>query len=407
MKGEFSRDTFRARSHYTGVLMQQGRLAIDADWNEQVSIFLHYQRSVAADIIGWHGTPHPESSAPGADGFRIDLTNGDLQIGPGHYYVDGILCENDEPCTYATQPAAPVPEDVAGVEARGTRLVFLDVWERHITALEDPGLLESALGGSDTCTRRQLVWQVRVLPVTDKGDVFRSREALAEALGLRRPDQAASLRARTATTSEPNAVDGRSGYTGVENRLYRVEIQDSSHPARFKWSGNNGSVAYSILSCNGNIATIDPGTNSDIRWAKGDWVELVDDDAAWSQRSGDLVQVTDVGQSPDRLRLSGAVSVNPNRHAILRRWDGTGLAEEGRWIDLEAGIEISFGSGSLRDCDYWLIPARPATGGIEWPADDNTARWLLPRGIHHHYAPLAVLDESTTDLRRFFSPLAG
>lgn len=407
MKGDFSRDTFRARSHYAGVLMQQGHIVLDADWNEQLSIFLHQQRSVAADIIGWHGTPHPESSAPGADGFRIDLVDGDLRIGPGHYYVDGILCENDEPCTYATQPAAPVPEDVAGSEARGTRFVFLDVWERHITALEDPALLEPALGGSDTCTRRQLVWQVRVLPVTDKVDVFGSQDALAEAVGLRRHKQAANLRARTAPTRGPYTEVSVAGYTGLENRLYRVEIQDASDTPRFKWSRSNASEAYVISRCNGNVVEVDLTTTSDPMWTGGDWVELIDDDIVLSQRSGDLVQVTEVSRSPDRLTLSAAAGVNSNRHAIVRRWDGTGLVEEGPWIGLEASVEISFGIGIFHNGDYWLIPARPAAGGVEWPVDDSAPHWLQRRGIHHHYAPLALLDGSTTDLRRFFSPLAG
>ena len=407
MKGDFSRNTFRTRRHYAGVLMQLGHLVLDADWNEQLSIILHQQRSVAADIIGWHGTPHPESSAPGADGFRIDLVDGDLRIGPGHYYVDGILCENDESCTYATQPAAPVPEDVAGSEARGTRLVFLDIWERHITALEDPALLEPALGGSDTCTRRQLVWQVRVLPVTDKVDIFGSQDALAEAVGLRRHKQAASLRARTAPTQGSHPEVSVAGYTGLENRLYRVEIQDASDPDRFKWSRRNGSEAYAISSCNGNVVEVDLAAEGDIVWSKGDWVELIDDDVVLSQRSGDLAQVSDVGHSPDRLILSDDARVNTNRHAIVRRWDGIRPIEEGQWIGLEAGVEISFGSGSLRDGDYWLIPARSETRSIEWPADGNDPQWVRAHGIHHHYAPLALLDGSTTDLRRFFSPLAG
>ncbi|HEX3531938.1 MAG TPA: DUF6519 domain-containing protein, partial [Thermoanaerobaculia bacterium] len=35
MKGDFSRDTFRKRKHYNRVRMQQGRVQLDADWNEQ------------------------------------------------------------------------------------------------------------------------------------------------------------------------------------------------------------------------------------------------------------------------------------------------------------------------------------------------------------------------------------
>ena len=35
MNGDISRDTFDARKRYAGVVMQQGRVLLDADWNEQ------------------------------------------------------------------------------------------------------------------------------------------------------------------------------------------------------------------------------------------------------------------------------------------------------------------------------------------------------------------------------------
>jgi hypothetical protein len=47
----------------------------------------------------------------------------------------------------------------------GAYLVYLDVWERHLTALDDPALREVALGGPDTTTRVQTVWQVRAVPL--------------------------------------------------------------------------------------------------------------------------------------------------------------------------------------------------------------------------------------------------
>ena len=39
MKGDFSRITFDPKKHYSRVLMQQGRVQLDADWNEQAAIF--------------------------------------------------------------------------------------------------------------------------------------------------------------------------------------------------------------------------------------------------------------------------------------------------------------------------------------------------------------------------------
>jgi hypothetical protein len=43
-------------------------------------------------------------------------------------------------------------------------LIYLDVWERHITYLEDerfPSIREVALGGMDSATRAKIVWQVK------------------------------------------------------------------------------------------------------------------------------------------------------------------------------------------------------------------------------------------------------
>lgn len=115
MKGDFTRDTFDPRNHFTRVLTQQGRVQLDADNNEQVAILWHYLRTLAADLIGPRGGPNANV------GFEITLdrdndTVTDLKIGPGRYYVDGILCENDGvgeggeevEVTYYDQPGYPL-----------------------------------------------------------------------------------------------------------------------------------------------------------------------------------------------------------------------------------------------------------------------------------------------------------
>jgi hypothetical protein len=160
MKGDFTRDTFRKNKHFSRVLWQQGRVQLDADFNEQTAILLHRQLTLAADLIGPHGTPPPPAGEPEQDGFRITNVAGtDFKIANGRYYVDGILCENDEKnaagafaeVTYLTQ--ADYPEAPA-LPAR-PYLVYLDVWERHISHLEDPDITEVGLGvhRPDTATR--------------------------------------------------------------------------------------------------------------------------------------------------------------------------------------------------------------------------------------------------------------
>src|SRR5947199_10429658 len=57
MTGDFTRNTFDPTRNYRQVLMQQGRVMLDADWNEQASILHHYIRTLTADIFGPHAGP--------------------------------------------------------------------------------------------------------------------------------------------------------------------------------------------------------------------------------------------------------------------------------------------------------------------------------------------------------------
>ena len=57
MRGDFSRDTFNPGKHYAGVLMQQGRVQLDADWNEQIAILLRSLETLTKDLIGPYGGP--------------------------------------------------------------------------------------------------------------------------------------------------------------------------------------------------------------------------------------------------------------------------------------------------------------------------------------------------------------
>ena len=181
MKGDFSRSTFSKKKHYRKVWLQQGRVQVDADWNEQVGIQDYHDITYLKDIIGQSGAPIEKA------GFSIELKEAgggieSLSIGKGQYFVDGILIENETGCRriseqedfpwYKRDGTSLAPELV-----KGTYLAYLDVWERHITAIDDPEIRESALGEADTATRSKVVWQVKlssigdILPSGDGGDV--------------------------------------------------------------------------------------------------------------------------------------------------------------------------------------------------------------------------------------------
>jgi hypothetical protein len=109
MKADLTRSTFRTEKHYTGVRMQQGRVQLDADWNEQVDIDSHLDETTRTDVIGHCGVPVHDA------GFAMSVMgdSGDVAVSSGRAYVDGILCEN-EASSFAV---LVVEQDGLGVES--------------------------------------------------------------------------------------------------------------------------------------------------------------------------------------------------------------------------------------------------------------------------------------------------
>src|SRR5439155_8984987 len=146
MNGDFTRLTFRPDRHYSSVRLQQGRVVLDADWNEQVDIGAHRDRTATRDVVGPCGAPlHDAGFALRPQAGTTDTWSG--VIGAGRYYVDGTLCENEADTLFGDQPDQP---GAALPSQTGTYVAYLDVWQRHLTALDQPNLREVALGGPDT-----------------------------------------------------------------------------------------------------------------------------------------------------------------------------------------------------------------------------------------------------------------
>jgi hypothetical protein len=145
---------------------------------------------------------------------------------------------------------------------------------------------------------------------------------------------------------------------------------------------------------------------------------------------------------------SSGVGTDPTKHPLLRRWDYQAgdpadgdlqLASDmaalviegaGTWLNLEDGIQIQFEPPDTGEAptqystsDYWLIPARTATGDVEWPTEaekDNRGNIIVivplakpPDGVEHYYAPLGVISvdgsgvvELSGDCRKQFSQIA-
>jgi hypothetical protein len=437
MKGDFSRSTFDRANHFKRVPLQQGRVQTDADANEQQAITLHRVETEVADLIGGCGGPVHDA------GFGLTPDGDDLLIGAGRYYAGGVLCENEAEVPYGAQPDYPLdvpfladldePPVTLPPEA-GTYLAYLDVWERHLTALEAPHIREVALGGPDTATRTRAVWQVRLHRLTDD-------EAAAgpDCLGAIPSWEAAtapstgelSARADVAAASDdPCIVAPGAGYRRLENQLYRVEVHEGGtrNAATFKWDRDNGSLrarleAQSADRTEWTVSSV--GRDTVLRFAPGDWAELTDDTRELHGLPGTLVQVAGVEGDvltvdlADRLPVGGPVDaadfpLNPK----VRRWNGVlrGVTNQD-FLDLEDGVQVRLRGGNgddgqprrYRTGDYWMIPARTNTGDVEWPTDNDG--WRPAAGIRHHYCRLALATfdgavwTDLTDCRTFFPPV--
>ena len=418
MKGDFSRDTFSRHKHFSRVLQQQGRVQLDADTNEQTAILLHYLRTLAADLIGPYG-------GPVGDSFKISIENNELKIGKGHYYVDGILCENDkDDATYTTQEDYPLLEEETKLP-KEPYLVYLDVWERHITALEDDDIREKALGGPDTATRTKVVWQVKVDDGNESGGSSLTLDNIYSEWGQWKkrwqPKNRGCLKARVKPaekSTEPCLIAPDAKYRGQENQLYRIEIHNGGETgaATFKWSRDNGIIVTGCIKDGTKLILDNPRG-----FTASGWVELTSKELELRGEPGKLAEVAQIEGNVLTLKTDpGSLPGIDEKYSLwIRRWESDAISvseSDSDWLELENGIEIQFQKDSCtgdesahqyRSGDYWLIPARVATGDIEWPQDDKAEpRTQPPHGVQHHYAPLAVVKDGGTqsDLRCEFQP---
>jgi hypothetical protein len=458
MQADLTRITFDPDFDFTAVVQQQGRCEVEADWNEQARILTWGMRRLAEDLIGPHGGPAGRllgfaiaaEPPPGAGSDDPDCEDGDFWIGKGVYYVHGIRVTNDAPVLFTRQPGRQ--PDLERCNTEHTYLVYLEVWERHVTTIEEPQIREVALLGPDTCTRLQLVWQVMVCEIHEpsaqakkpakKLPPAKVKEAPVEPLvwdkELELPENAddwqnAKRRAerdlRECTHREAPRLEARvkagevpddpcvqapsARYRGLENQLYRIEIHEAGDCPTFKWSRENGSVLFPILGWNAlepeqTVVDLDSlGRDERYGLVPNDIVEVVDDVVDLTHHANPLLTVVKVDASTRQVTLTGHLRTpfRRSKHPFLRRWDhrardyrklhhGAIRYQEDVWIDIEDGIQVRFEKRQAAPMtgDYWVIPARTVTGDIEWPPGrPQPTRYRLPRGIERSYAPLAYI----------------
>lgn len=422
MKADFTRDTFLPQSARRTVRFQQGRVPLDAELNEAQDILIRRVETEARDVIGQSGAPQAQA------GFEITVQGGgtELLAGAGRYYVDGILCELHAATSLTEQPDLPgyvLPAD------DGLYLAALDVSLDHLTALEDPRIQEVALHGADTTTRQRVKPQVRLIRVSEDPDTEATCATPFTAWDTATTAPTGALAARAEPEELPEnecSMTPGAGFRSLLNQLYRVEIHDPGDEteATFKWSRENGSIVAAWQAKTGDELTVSSqGRDPQRLFRPGGWVELIDRERELRGEPGTLVRVTNVRGNVltiDPSTASGTVDLADfETLPRVRRWESAGALglnpdpDDDGFSPLEFGVQVRFAPGTYHSGDYWLIPARAATGDIEWEHDAATGepRLLPRRGIEHHHARLALLRRAdglwavVSDCRKLFPPL--
>lgn len=428
MRGDFSRDNReRARRASTrAVLLQQGRILLDSDWNEQAGVAAEREEQLARHVVGRQGAPRD------AAGFAVTAAGGDLNIGAGSLYAEGLHLTNPAATTYASQlPAGMLPALTTIVPDGQEGLVYLEALLRPASPTEDPSLAEPALAGADTVVRETIAWTVRVAALASIG---MTRAQLIQAIDRNQPVTIAPWRVTTGgldadVTTEAEATDPgpcemppSAGYLDQMNRLYRVEVHAAGAPgtATFKWTEDAGREA--ALRPEGSGFAIDlPIARAAESFPVGSVVEVIDDQAARAGLPGAMGTITSAPGAI--LQISGVPGASLSTAVRIRRWATmpVTIPAAGAWSVLSRGIQVRFAAGHYAVGSAWTIPGRTLIGDILWPpyptADFNqnvgttSVPFYLPTEGRRRYAALALVARSgagfsvTEDLRELFPPL--
>lgn len=223
MGSDRARVSYDPRQQYRSVVMQQGRVTLEADFNEELAIAGDALREETLDIVGPNGTPD--------NGYLIEPLSSppfDFGIALGTMYVGGLRVATPARIPPPPPPPPPPPAvtastaraanpsftsaakvvaesvlgahvgefspgakilfpffrysqqtdwldhsddpdwvDISSGDIAADEFVYLFLREQEVSAVEDSDLKDVALGGPDTAQRTRLIQHVVRLSITD------------------------------------------------------------------------------------------------------------------------------------------------------------------------------------------------------------------------------------------------
>jgi hypothetical protein len=460
---DLSRDSTDFRKRYDRMRVQQGRVVSDDDFNNAERLDEEDMRRTRVDVIGPVGSPDagflPKNPAVVGGNITFDLSAGAL-------YLGGLRLDNPADERFHLQkdwlnfggadwpPAPPGPR---------IDLVWVEVWQQAVAAVEDSEKFEASLGSADTALNVRTMRRVHVAPGVGTDDCAAAWTAflagIAPTMGTLAPDMELVTNARLQVTfvALPDPGDLCSpalagGYIGAENQAVRVQMVDAN---RYTWGFDNASPLYRVhvrsFLRNGVPVTEVKLVNEPkdaMRWPLKDqvveilpWSAALANGETLAELGGLLARVT-ASYNPDDQTIeidtplpAGFGQQWKTRTDTAEFWDGTPQDDYffmqvwNRGDDVASppaipiasgvlgntGLQVAFLNAPLRPNDHWIIGARPATPTVVTP-------WLLegpagapPHGVKRYVAPLALIEWTVAggvvtgavidDCRRPFPPL--
>lgn len=425
MSSDRARRTFNPPQRYRSVVMQQGRVQLEADWNEAQDIFGEELRADVLDIVGPYGTPD--------DGYKVSFDPGknkvgDFTIGKGTMYVGGIRHELFKDLTYMGQKEfdwvnGPVPESSNGIDH-----VSLYIREQEVSAVEDGDLKEVALGGPDTGQRKrhlqrvlctsvkasdcEKAWDEVLQTLSKKGYGFNPETMRLVSNNRLQVGFVASL-----VTPDPCEPAAHGGYLGADNQLIQVKVVSydaNKKTVRFVWGFDNASHLFKVVvQPDQKTLILNQQPVDTFHWPRANQaVELLQSAAKLSNgqfMAENLGFVSAIAadynvddQSVVLLNAAPAAAYPANQTnppIYLRLWEEVVEVEVGKAAVLgHTGLQITItqevATKPLSVGDYWSFAVRPSTPQTVCPARYLNAA-QPPEGPRQWLAPLAVLTWGT------------
>jgi len=436
MKGDFSRVPDERAHNFAGVLHQQGRVLLDADWNAQTAITTRWEDTAGQDIIGAGVAAVPADQSAG---FKIasathagGTTDVQLTVTPGRCWADGLLVRlfgEPDPdstaavarhATYLTPPIQAPGFDTTTIAAGVRDAVVLEVWREEFNGFQRPDLLvEAALGGPDTTERINTAFAFRLMRL-GPGDTCENIRGRLQDDFSTKGKLKVSVQPSTAGTGDCPTPSG-GGFTGFEHNLYRIEIAnvDTGQP-RFKWSQYGGGLVgrghfdnpSKTVTIKANLQAI---TNAGL---SSFYLEALEYDAAlgfWRVTYGAPATLSnDVLTLGTKVFGTFPVNATATDTTFFRLWNGIELVSSFANTPLpnQVGIILAFEAPAASNYvpgDYWTFSVRAG----EIPNPDVLVDTKPPNGIHYHRVPLGVLtwlnaqdvEVPIEDCRHLFPPL--